>query len=92
MHPEDHMKTIGIDQSLSNRPSVEHTLFIIIKNIYQNSGKCDDQQNLKYILDGHMVSTPEDVTDVSTSLRITQKSKKSKCSEINVVIQQHILC
>ena len=28
------------------------------KNIYQHAGKCDDQQNLKYILDAAMLLTP----------------------------------
>ena len=32
-----------------------------IKYIYQHAGKCDDQQNLKNILDATMVSTPEGV-------------------------------
>ena len=56
---EHHMKTISIDQSLSNRPSVEHKYLNNIKYIYQHAGKCDDQQNLKDILDADMVSTPE---------------------------------
>ena len=30
-----------------------------IKKIYQHAGKCDDQQDLKDILDAAMVSTPE---------------------------------
>ena len=48
---EDHMNTICIDQSLNNRPSVEHKLLNKIKMIYQHAGKCDDQQNLKDIID-----------------------------------------
>ena len=55
---EYHMKTIDIDQSLSNMPSVEHNFLNNIKNIYQHAGKCYDQQNLKYIIDAAMVSTP----------------------------------
>ena len=54
---EDHMKTIGIDQSLSNMFSFEHKYLNNIK-IYQHAGKCDDQQNLKDILDAAIVSTP----------------------------------
>ena len=53
------MKTIGIDQSLSNRPSVEHKYFNNIKKIYQHAGKCDEQKYLKDIPDSDMVSTPE---------------------------------
>ena len=29
-----------------------------IKNIYQHTGKCDDQQNLKDIIDADILSTP----------------------------------
>ena len=39
-----------------------------IKTIYQHAGKCDDQQNLKDVIDADMVSTTEEVTDDSTSL------------------------
>ena len=56
--PEDHMNTIGIDQSLSNRTYFEHNFLKNIKKIYQHAGKCDDQQNLKYDIDADMVSTP----------------------------------
>ena len=54
---EDHMKTIGIEQSLSNRSSFEHKCLNNIKNIYQHAGKCDDEQNLKDIIDDAIVST-----------------------------------
>ena len=30
-----------------------------IKNIYQHAGKCDDQQNIKDIIDAAILSTPE---------------------------------
>ena len=62
---EYHMKTIVIEQSFRNRASFEHKFFNNIKKIYQHAGKCDYQQNLKDILDAYMVSTPEEVTDVS---------------------------
>ena len=55
---EYHMKTIGIDQSLVNRPSIEHKFLNNIKKIYQHAVKCDDQKNLKYIIDYAMVYTP----------------------------------
>ena len=38
-----HMKTIGIDQSVRNRTSFKHKCLNNIKNIYQHSGKCDDE-------------------------------------------------
>ena len=59
---EYHVKTIGIDQSLCNRSSFEHKFLNNIKKIYQHSGKFDDQQNLKDVLDAAMVFTPEEVS------------------------------
>ena len=56
---EDHIKTIGVDQSLSNRYYFEHKRLNNIKNIYQHAGNYYDQQHLKDILDADMVSTPE---------------------------------
>ena len=45
--------------------------------MYQHSGKCDDQQKIKYILEDDMVSTPEEITKDSTSLPMSQtKTKK----------------
>ena len=41
---KDHMKTIGTEKSLINRPSVEHKISNNIKSIYQHDGKCDDQK------------------------------------------------
>ena len=56
---EDHMKTIGIDQSLFTKYYFEHRCMNSIKNIYQHAGKCDYQQNLKDIIDAAILSTPE---------------------------------
>ena len=39
---EDHMKTIGIDQSSFAKYYFEHRCMNNIKNIYQHVGKCDD--------------------------------------------------
>ena len=47
---EDHMKTIGIDQSSFTRSSFEHICMNNIKKIYQHAGKCDDQQKFKDII------------------------------------------
>ena len=52
------MKTIGIYQSLCNRSSFEQKCMNNIENIYQHAGKCDDQQNIKDIIDADMVYTP----------------------------------
>ena len=57
-HLEDHMKTIGIDQTSSTRSSFEHICMNNIKKIYQHAGKCDNQKNLKVIIDAVILSTP----------------------------------
>ena len=41
---KDHMKTVGIDQSVSNGASFEQKWLNNIKNVYQQAGKCDDHQ------------------------------------------------
>ena len=55
----DHVKTIGIDQSLSNNALFEHKCLQNIKNLYKHSGKCDDQQQFKDIIEDTMVYNPE---------------------------------
>ena len=73
---EDHMKSIGIDQSSFTRSSFEHRCMNNIKEIYQHAGKCDDKKNLKYIIDAAILSTPEGVTDNSTNVHMTSISFK----------------
>ena len=73
---EDHIKTIGNDQSLCNRSSFEHKCMNNIKKIYKHAGKCDDQQNLNDIIDAAMVYTPEGVTYNSHNAPITSTSVK----------------
>ena len=88
---EDHMKTIGIDQSLCTRSCFEHKYMNNIKKIYQHAGKCYDQQNLKDILDAAMVSPTDGVTDnipnvPMTSTRIKKPSAwKSLCLLTNTL-------
>ena len=87
---EDHMKTIGIDQSLCNRSSFEHKFLNNIKKIYQHAGKCDDQKNLNDVLYAAMVSTPEEVTDESPHVPMTStpfkkpSARKSLCLFTNM--------
>ena len=76
MRLEDHIKTIGIDQSLSNSSYFEQFVLNNIKKIYQNAGKCDDQKNLKDILDAAMVLTPEEITDDIPHVPMTSTSVK----------------
>ena len=47
-----------------------------IKKIYQHAGKCDDQKNLKDIIDAAMMSTPEGVTDNSPDVPMTSTPVK----------------
>ena len=44
-----------------------------IKKIYQHAGKCDDQQNLKDIIDADIPSTPEGVTDNCHNVHMISK-------------------
>ena len=57
---DDHTKTIGIDLSSFTRSPFEQKCLNSTKKIYQHAGKCDNQQNLKDILDADMVLTPEE--------------------------------
>ena len=75
-HLEDHMKNIGIDLSLFKFSSFEHKCLNNIKYIYQHAGKCEDQQNLKDVLDADMVSTLEGVTDNIPNLSMTSTPVK----------------
>ena len=61
---------------MKNSPFVENKCLNNIIYIYQHSGKCDDQQNLKDIIYYAMLSTTEGVSDVSSSLRITKTTVK----------------
>ena len=65
------MKTIGVDQSLCNMSSFEHKCLNNIKKIYQHEGKCDNQKNLKDVLDAAVVLTPEEVADDSHNVPMT---------------------
>ena len=61
------------------------------KKKYKNAGKCDEQQNLKYILDDDMVLTPEGVKDNSPNVSMTStpvnkpSSRKSLCLFTNIL-------
>ena len=51
------MVTVGIDQSLSNSPLYKHRCLENINKLYKSSGKCDNQQRYKTILEAEMFST-----------------------------------
>ena len=88
---EDHMKTIGIDQSSFTRSYFEHICMNNTKKIYQHAGKCDDQQNLKDILENSILSTPEVFTDNSTNVHMAPtpvkkpSNRKSLCLFTNIL-------
>ena len=88
---EDHMKTIGIDQSSFTRSYFEHRCMNNIKKIYQHAGNCDDQQNLNDIIDADMMSTLEGVTDNSPNVNMTStpvkkpSARKSMCLFTNIL-------
>ena len=73
------MKTIGMDQTSFARSTFEHRCMNNIKKIYEHAGKCDDQQNIKDIIDSSILSTPERVTDNSPNVHMASKPvKKTK--------------
>ena len=88
---EDNMKTIGIDQSLCTRSYFEQKYLKNIKYIYQHAGKCDDQQNLKDIIDASMVSTTEVVTDKSTNVPMTSTTVKKTSARKSLCLFTNIL-
>ena len=88
---EDHMKTIGIDQSLCTRSYFEHKCMNNIKKIYQHEGKYCDQQNLKDILGADMVSTPEEVIDNTSNVPMTSTPVKKPSARKSLSIFTYIL-
>ena len=85
------MKTIGIDQSSFARSSFEHRCMNNIKKIYQHAGKCDDQQNLKNIIDAAILSTPEGVTDNSPNVHMTSTQVKKPSARKSLFLFTNIL-
>ena len=53
------MSTIGVDKSLSNIDLYEHQCLVNIKKLYKSDGKCDYEQQYKYILESTVVITSE---------------------------------
>ena len=62
-----------------------------IKKIYQHADKCDDQQNLKDIIDDAMLSTPEGVTDDSPNLSMTSTSVNKPSASKSLFLCTNIL-
>ena len=85
------MKAIGIDQSSFTRSSFEHICMNNIKKIYQHSGKCDDQQNLKNIIEAALLSTPEGFTDKSPNVHMTSSTVKKPSASKSLCLFTNIL-
>ena len=66
-------------------------MFELHKKTHQNAGKCDDQPNLKDILDADMVSTPEGFTDNSPNVPITSTPVKKPIDGKSLCLFTNIL-
>ena len=62
-----------------------------IKKIYQHAGKCDDQQNIKDIIDTAIMSTPEGVTDDSPNVPMTSTPVKKISARKSLSLFTNIL-
>ena len=81
-----HVHYIGIDQSLRNSSLYEHKCLENIKKLHKQTGKCDDQIQLKYIIEADMVSTSEGFTNDSHISPMTSTPVK------NHVFENHCFC
>ena len=88
---EDHMKTIGMYQLSSTRSPFKHRCMNNTRKIYQHAGKYDYQQNLKYIIDADILSTPQGFIDDSPNVPMTStpvkkpSASKSQCLFTNIL-------
>ena len=62
-----------------------------IKKIYQHAGKCDDKQNLKYIIDAAILSNPEGVTDNILNVHMTSTPVKKPSDRKSLCLFKNIL-
>ena len=88
---KDHVQTIDIHPSLSNNAIYEHKCLENIKKLYKQAGKCDDQQQLKYILEAAMVSTPEGFTFNSPICPMNPKTFKKPSAQKSLCMFTNIL-
>ena len=59
--------------------------------IYQHADKCDDQQNLKDIIDADILSTPEGVSDNSPNVHMTSSPVKKPSARKSLCLFTNIL-
>ena len=62
-----------------------------IKNSYQHAAKCDDQKNLRDIIDSAMVLITDVVTDNSTNLPMTSTPVKKSSASKSLCLFTNIL-
>ena len=74
---KQHKVTIGVDQLLSNSGIVEHRCLENITNLYKCSGKYNNQQYCKAIIETSMVSNTEGLTDNSQSFGVILMNMKN---------------
>ena len=60
------MVTIGVELLLSNSAMYKHRCLENIKKLCKSSGKCDNQQKYKAIIEAEIFSTPQIFTDNSS--------------------------
>ena len=82
-----HMETTGIDLSLIISALFEHRCLQNINKLYHHSGNCDNQRQLKYILEATMVSTPEGFTNNSpvSTMTPTQVKKQNEIKLLRIL-------
>ena len=88
---KDHVNTTYVDQSLSNNALYEQKYLKNINNLYKHAGKCDGQQQFKYILEADIVSTPEGFTNNSPISPMTSTPVKKPCAKKSLCLFTNIL-
>ena len=68
---------------LSTSTLYEHSFLGIINKLYKSNGKGDDQQQYKFIIEAAILSTPERLTDNSTT-NVVKTGTTTKKSERNL--------
>ena len=81
-----HVQTIGIQPYLSNNAIYENKCIGNIKKLYKQAGECDDQQQLKDIIEAAIISTPKGFTDNSPISPMVLSPDKKKCLKITVYV------
>ena len=85
------MNNIGIELLSFTRSYFEHIYMNNINKIYQHAGKCDDQQNLKDMIDAAILSNPEGVTDDIPNVPMTSTPFKKPSARKSLYLFTNIL-